>query len=606
MKKFRSIILVAIVALVGATQAAAPPAPAKPKAIVPVIEVGGDIVERKGPLGFLDTETSTLRDMTEAVRHAAVDPEVVALVVRFDQPGWGAAQAMDFHEALKEFRKSEKPLYAYADSMSLGTYTVATAATEIIQPPVGGLDIYGINLSLYFMKDLLGKLGVEGDVVNTGPFKDAMEPFVSNEMGEGTRTQYTAILNDVFKNACETVAANRKITPEEAQKLLTGGPYTSKDALAKKAIDRVEYLDDLEDGLYGEFKDKDLSLVYDYSAEEQKQKQAPSLMSLIMGAAKESAKKSDTTPKIAIVYAIGNIVEGRVDQSNPFSKENVIASLDFIDVLDEVVEDKGVKAIVLRVNSPGGSAIASDLIWKRLQDIKKSGIPIVVSMGDVAASGGYYISMGADKIIAEPTTITGSIGVIGGKFSLAGTYEKVGLHKQQISIGDNVDIYSETKKWDERERQILNHLLDDVYNEFTSKAAQGRGKTQDEIKAIAEGRVWSGTAAKANGLIDDVGSLDKAITVAREISNSAEARVVEFPRELTFMEFIEKALAGEKTSALGVRSTSALTSLEQNPITQAAATIIPPKHLRQALFIINSLRDKPGVLVAMPYTFDIQ
>ncbi|MCC6546093.1 signal peptide peptidase SppA [Candidatus Sumerlaeota bacterium] len=607
MLKFKATLFVVFVSVCGFA-AAAPTPVAKPKAVIPVLEVGGDIVERKGPLGFLDTEKSTLRDMTESVRQAARDSEVVALIVHFDQPGWGSAQAMDFHDALKDFRKSEKPLYVYADSMSFGTYTVATAASEIIQPPVGGLDVYGLNLSLYFMKDLLGKLGVEGDVVNTGPFKDAMEPFVSNEMGEGTRTQYTAILNDVFKTASETVAANRGMPLEDAQKLLTGGPYTSKDALAKKAIDRVEYLDDFTDSLYGEYKDKDLELVYDYSAGSRKKPEAPSLMSLIMGAAKQSARSADAKPKIAVVYALGNIVEGRVDQSNPFSRENVIAALDFIDVLDEVAEDKGVKAIVLRVSSPGGSAIASDMIWKRLQDIRKDDIPIVVSMGDVAASGGYYISMGANKIVAEPTTITGSIGVIGGKFSLAGTYDKVGLHKQSLSIGENVEIYSETKKWDERERGILSRLLDDVYNEFTSKAALGRGKTQDEIKAVAGGRVWSGMAAKEQGLVDELGSLDTAIAEARELANAPEAPVVEYPKELTFLEFLEKTLSGEKTATLGVHSSSGgtMTALQHNPLVQAAGAMLPPKQLQQALFIVDSLSAKPGVMLAMPQAFEIK
>jgi protease-4 len=573
------------------------------KVVVPVIEVGGAIDERQSPFAFLDSQGTTLREMTATVRKAADDPQVGALVIRIDGPGWGFAQASEFRGAIADFRKVGKPVYVFADSLGIGDYVVATAANEVIMPPVGGLDLYGMNFSLYYFKDLLANLGVEADVVNTGRFKDAMEPFVSNEMSEGTRTQFTALLEDLFKSMTDKVAESRSLSPEDAKKLLTEGPYTSKQALERKAIDRVAYLEDFLVDIEKDFPGKTVEPSYEYEPKQKKSPDPPSLMSLIMGGGAKSSKKSDSEPKVALVYALGNIVDGRVDSSNPFSQENVIAGLDFLDLLDEVRDEQGVKAIVLRVDSPGGSAIASDMIWKRLATLRAEGIPIVVSMGNIAASGGYYISMGADKIVAEPTTITGSIGVVGGKFTLGGTYEKIGVKKYALSIGDNVGIYSETTKWNERERVLLNALLDDIYDQFTAKAAEGRGKTQDQIKEIAGGRVWSGLAAKENGLVDQLGGLDDAIELARELGGAPGARVVEFPKELTFMEFIEKAFSGKVAVKSGVPHMSAL---EQSALFQAAGLVIPPKHLRQALFIVDAMRDKPTALLTMPYAVDIE
>lgn len=602
---FLSAAVMLMLALVASVFAATstPAAPAKKKVVVPVIEVSGSISERRSAFALLEPESLTLRGLTGAVDKAASDPDVPSLIVHLDTPGWGFAQAMEFEQALMRFRESGKPLYIYANTLTLGSYVVATAGTEIIVPPVGGLDLYGMNFSLYYFKDLLAKVGIEADAVNTGRFKDAMEPFVSSEMSEGTKEQFTELLHDVFATARETVAVNRGIPTEEAEKLLTGGPYTSKKALELKAVDRVAYLDDLQDELDEKYAEDDFSFEYEYTDGPAKTPELPSLMSLLTGAGlKGGKKKGDATPKIALVYALGNIVDGRVDDSNPLSQENVIAGQDFVDLLDEVREEEGLKAIVLRVDSPGGSAVASDQIWKRLKEIQGEGVPIIVSMGNLAASGGYYISMGADRIVAEPTTITGSIGVIGGKFSLGGTYEKFGVVKRQISIGENVNIYSESTKWSEREKEILTRLLDDVYDQFTSKAAEGRGMAQEDLKELAEGRVWSGAAAKKNGLVDELGGLSRAIEIARELGDAPDAVVVEHPKELTLIEMIQKAFSGK----LAIEARAPRAAVTENPAFQAASLIVPREHLLRMLFVVDQMKEGPRALVYSPWAFELK
>lgn len=564
---------------------------------VPVMVLSGPIMERTDPLALFGSEGTTLRGLKEKVRQAAADEDVAAVVLRFESPGWNLAQAIEFHDVLLEFKDSGKPLYASFDSAGLGVYPIATAADEIVIPPVGGLDLVGMNAAMFYFKDMLGKLGIQADGVNTGKFKDAFDPFIRDSMGEGTRIQITELMNDLFGTLVQEVAQNRGISEDEAFEILTLGPYTSDKALEIGAVDRVQYLSEFYADLEEEF-GTELEFVEGYGKKEKKEK--PNFMALFMGGMGGKSEKSDDEPKIAVVYAMGQIIDGSVDKSNPFASQEVIASEDFLDLLDEVVEEEGLEAVVLRVDSPGGSAIASDRIWHRIEEIQADGLPVVVSMGSVAASGGYYISMGADKIYADPTTITGSIGVVGGKFAFGGTYEKIGVTRQAITIGDHAGFFNEAEVWNDEQKEILNDLLDDVYDTFTSKAAEGRGMTQDRIKELGGGRVWSGVDAADLGLIDELGGLDDAVAYARELANAPEAKVVEFPKEKDLMELLEEALMISASTNYGVAS-----QIRGSAVFQAASLVIPEKHLNHLLFMVTSLQDKPGVMLVMPYSFEI-
>lgn len=580
-----------------ASPAQTPTATPTDQATVAVVTLAGSIVERRNPLEILFPTGYTLRDLTTSVTRAAEDPDVAALMVRIENPQWSMAQAMSFRSALDEYKESGKPLYVSADMLSTSSYVVASAG-EIMLPPVGAVDLTGMNFSIYYIADLLGKLGIEAQAVNTGKFKDALDPFLHNQMQEGTRIQMTALLEDYFGAMVDAVATGRDISEEKAREILTGGPYGSTAALTAGAIDRIAYLENLESEI-GDDLEREVTFDWEYVDAALPKMEPPNFMSILMGSFGSSARRTEPD-HIAVVYALGPIVDGRRQSSNPFAQEEVIASDDFVDMLDEIGREENLRAIVLRVNSPGGSAIASDRIWNRLETFQADGIPVVVSMGGVAASGGYYISMGADHIVAEPTTITGSIGVIGGKFNLAGTYDKIGISKESLSIGENVGIYSETDFWDEREQAILNELLEYIYEEFTSKAAAGRDMTQEEIKELGGGRVWSGVAALENGLVDELGGLEDAITVARDLADAGDARVIEYPRELTFMELMEKLMTGD------IAITSRQHAIQQTALYQAAATTLPPEVLNTLLHAVVSMQDRPSAQVLLPLNFTIE
>lgn len=563
----------------------------EPKATVPVVVFAGSIMEKQDPLALFVKPSPTLFQYVETFRQAAEDPDVPAVLVRFEGPSWGLAQAMEIADALQDLRDAGKAVYISTDSLNIIDYTIASGASEIALPPVGIVDLHGLSFAMYYMSDMLGKLGIQADAVNEGKYKDAFDPFLRNEMSDATREQMQVLLDDLFSSFVTRVAKNRGISDEQANDYLVNGPYTSAAALEIGAIDRLAYHSDMKD-IISEELGAEPDFEEEYGALRPEKAEPPNFMSLLMGTAGKAKKAKTAGDHIAIVYASGPIVDGRVDDSNPFMQQEMIASDDFIDLLDEVMEG-GVKAIVLRVSSPGGSAIASDRIWNRLEEIQADGIPVVVSMGDYAASGGYYISMGADRIVAQPTTITGSIGVIGGKFSLGETYNKVGITRQEMGIGPYSNIYSEASLWSEEEEVVMERLLDSIYMDFRTKAAEGRDMSVDELTAVAEGRIWSGLSAQSNGLVDELGGVETAIGIARELADAPDIPTLEYPRPETLMDIIEKALSGKASVQMqgGAGLPSSLT---------LAREALPRAPLNYLLFMLGTMKDEPKAMMIAP------
>jgi protease-4 len=573
---------------------------------IAVLNLDGAYPELANPFSlFGGQETSmTFRDLLATVTKAKGDSKISAMVMRIGSAQLNTAQLTELHTALMDFRSSGKPLYATFESTGVGGYVLASAATEILIPPVSSLELIGMRADIFFYKDTLEKLGVQAQAINTGKFKTAFEPFTHNSMSEGTRIQTTQLLDDIYGTLVERVAAGRDVKPNKARRWLMDGPYTAKEALSEGLVDRIVYFDDFRAELQEKAGTK---LIFDteYSGAEKKKVEPPNLFAMFMGTTKKPSSSSDKGDKIALVHAIGPIVDGRVEKS-PFGGSDTIASEDFIDVLNDVAKEPGVKAIVLRVDSPGGSAIASDLIWRRLEGFNDNGIPYVVSMGSVAASGGYYISMGADRVFAEPTTITGSIGVIGGRFILGDAYEKLGLKKEYIAIGENTGLMDESRPWTSRETKILVRSLDDVYDTFTSKAAAGRGMKQSRIKELGGGRVWSGTAALENGLIDELGGVEAAIRSAREIAKAPDAKVVTFPKEKTIMELFEEMLGGTSASTSTQTMIASHLAPQMDPLAQLA-TVLPPEHITMIRFFMNNMKsDRSTSLMVMPWSIRIR
>jgi len=500
----------------------------KPKADAPkppiVVELTlkGSIAEEPSPVGFEGTPiTDNLQGLLDRIAKAKADKDVKALVLRIRTLTIGWARAHELRQAIKSFRDGGKKVYAYLDEVDNKDYYVALAADEIVVPEGGWLLIKGMAAEVTFYKSLFDKLGVKADWMQVGKYKSYGEPFTRTTMSPAFREEVTELLNDTYAMLVEALADRKKISVEAAKAIVDGGPYTPSDAKKAGLIDRVAYDDQLVAEItksLGVEKVK-VDLKYGKAKAEVDYSGFGGFMKMMQALAGESAKKpASSAPKVAIVYASGAIHVGKSAGGSLLGEANM-GSDTVIKNLKEAEADKTVKAIVLRVDSPGGSALASDLIWREVTRIEK---PIVASMGDVAASGGYYISMGADKVFAEPGTITGSIGVTGGKFVLGGLMEKLGVTTDTITVGKNGTIFSLTSPFSDSEKAALQRLMDDTYKQFVTKAASGRKVPFDSIDKLAGGRVYTGRQAKKLGLVDELGTVAEAIAAARTLGGITE------------------------------------------------------------------------------------
>ncbi|MEJ7624990.1 MAG: signal peptide peptidase SppA [Pyrinomonadaceae bacterium] len=467
------------------------------------------------------------------LRKAKVDSRIGAVMLDIDFPGIGWGKADEFRDAVKEFKTSGKPVYAFLEIGTNREYYLATAADKIFVPPSGDLYVNGFAAEAMFYKGSLDKLGIEADVIQIGPkYKNAPDQYTKKEMGEGQREVFNAILDEYFARFTGAIAESRNKNVDEVIGLVDNAPYNAMQAKSLGLID---------DAFYREQVDSELKAKLGY-------KESDKLRTVRGGAYRDIP--SDTLglndgERVAVIYASGAINLGS-SSNGPFNGE-MVGSDTIVKAVNDAANDTSIKAIVLRVDSPGGSALASDLMWYALENAKAKK-PVVVSMADAAASGGYYIACNATKIVAEPATITGSIGVFLGKPIVRGLYDWLGVSNEYILRGKNGGLFRETEKWTPEERAKMeggaNHIY---YDLFLPKVAKGRGKTVEEINAIAQGRVWTGTQAKAIGLIDEFGGLEKAITIAKELANlpaDKDVRRVVLPEPRPFL---ENYLGGETT-----------------------------------------------------------
>ncbi|MCQ2288078.1 MAG: signal peptide peptidase SppA [Muribaculaceae bacterium] len=427
------------------------------------------------------------------------DKNIDGLYIECEGVDASSATLKVIRDAVSDFKQSGKFVYAYADAYAQDDYYVASVADSIFLNPVGMVDIHGHVSAVTYPKRLLDKLGVEMQVLRVGTYKSAVEPYMVEEMSEANRMQTEAYLNNIWKFESDSMAASRKISPEVfnslADSLVLSMPA---DSLVKnKLVDRLCYSKEMEDRLKALTKvkdDEELNLV------------SPSTLA---GNLEEVASGS----KVAVLYAEGEIdgAQSRMGQSTGIDSKLIV------ETVYDLIKDDDVKALVLRVNSPGGSAFGSEQMWKALDDFKKSGKPFVVSMGDYAASGGYYMSCGADRIFAEPTTLTGSIGIFGVIPCFQDLAEnKLGVSTFIVKTNENADFSVSTKRMTPMQQAAMQRYINNGYELFTKRCADGRHVTQDSIKVIAEGRVWDGAAALKIGLVDEMGGLKQAIKWAAD------------------------------------------------------------------------------------------
>jgi protease-4 len=479
------------------------------------LDVSGDMPEEpaSGFPAFLEAPATSLRGMVEAVDRAARDASVKGLVLRVGtlQAGW--ARTAELRDALVRFRKSGKPSWAHLEFAGNQEYYLATGCSRIAAAPTALLDVTGLAAEVTFFKGGLEKLGVQAQFEGVGRYKNAPNQFTESAFTEPHREQMEALVESLFEDYVGAIAEGRALPRERVRSLVDEGPFDGPRAKDAGLVDEVLYLDQVQDRLGGA------------------QRLSP-------GAYVKASRgfSFGTKPRVAIVYAVGTIIPGE-SQSSPLMGGMVGADT-IVRGLRQAVSDDSVRAIVLRVDSPGGSGTASDAVWREVALARRKK-PVVASMGDYAASGGYYVSMNADSIVAQPTTITGSIGVFSGKFSLRGLYDKLGITEGVVQRGRFARLFTSNDPWDEEERAAVRRMNVAFYDTFVAKAAEGRKKERSEIEAVAQGRVWTGREALGHGLVDRLGGLDAALALAREKGRlGREAGTVVYPARKGFWEML--------------------------------------------------------------------
>lgn len=474
-----------------------------------------------GPL--MNKTVLGLNDIISNLQKAKIDKNIKGVYLEVSNPSMGFATLEEVRNAILDFKKSGKFVYAYAEVFTQKGYYVASAANKVFLNPQGTLELKGLSSQIMFYKNMLQKLQVEVQIFRHGKFKSAIEPFMLDKMSEANRSQVETYLGSIWNHMITGIAAARKTTTEEinnmANNLLIGSP---EDAIKYKLVDALAY----EDEVMTEIK-KAISL-----NETDKIKFA--LFDDYVNAKDYTVTLSEN--KIAVIYAVGEIISGKGDDEKMGSFEIAKA------LKDARLNDK-IKAIVLRVNSPGGSALASDVIWRETILAQKTK-PLIVSMGDVAASGGYYISCGADRIFAQPNTITGSIGVFGmipnAQKALS---EKLGINIDTVNTNAHSDVGTILRGASGIEYDYIQQSVERIYDVFITKVAQGRKTSKNNIDSIGQGRVWSGVDALQNHLIDEIGGIEKATVYAAKMAKLSTYSIESFPRQ---KDAIEKLLGNGK------------------------------------------------------------
>jgi protease-4 len=440
---------------------------------------------------LFERHPTSLRTIVQSLERAGNDPKVKAVVVRIDSlpVGWGRVD--ELRDAIARFRRSGKPAYAYMESCGNKEYYLAAACSKIFVVPTAMLDVTGLEAEVMFFRGTLDKLGVEAQFEGIGKYKNAPNQFTQSGFTEPHREQMEALVGSFYGEYVGAIAKARGKTVEQVRHMLDSGPYVATEARRLGLVDDLVYQDELSDKV-------------GHAAR------------ITPGRYVRSSWRDTfrSRPKIAVVYVVGEITSGE-SQRGSFGGEGTAGSDTVAAAIRDAREDDDVKAIILRVDSPGGSGIASDVMWREVK-LAKQEKPVIASMGDVAASGGYYVSMGSVAIVAQPNTITGSIGVFSGKFSMRGLYDKVGVTEEIVTRGKNADLFTSYRPWTADERAKVRGLAEAFYNEFVTKAAQGRGRTFEQVHAVAQGRVWTGRDALAVGLVDRIGGLRDAIEIAKE------------------------------------------------------------------------------------------
>jgi len=475
---------------------------------------------------LLLNEKQTLRNVVDAIDRGAGDDRVVGMIAKIGAAPMGMAQTQEIRDAVQRFRAHKKFAVAYSETFGEfgpgnGAYYLATAFDHIYLQPSGDVGLTGIMMESPFIKGTLSKLGLTLHGDHRYEYKNFYNMFTETKYTAPHKEAMTAIMNSWFNQMKDGICQARQIPPEKFQSLVDAGPYLGKEAVEAKLVDAVAYRDEV----YGKVKSQagdGAELLY------------------LNKYLHRAGRPHDRGKTVALVFGVGGVTRGKSDY-DPVEGSQNMGSDTVAGAIRAAAEDKDIKAILFRVDSPGGSYVASDTIWREVVRARHAGKPVIVSMGNLAGSGGYFVAMAADKIVAEPGTVTASIGVLGGKILTSGLWDKVGLSWDEVHQGNNATMFTGTHDYTPAEWARFQAWLDRVYVDFTGKVADGRKLPKEKVLEIAKGRIWSGQDAKNLGLVDELGGYDTALKLAKKAAGVPEGddvKIVVYPKPKTFLQSV--------------------------------------------------------------------
>lgn len=572
--------------------------------------MSGPLIER--PMG--DTGLSfgnqplTLKSLLERFKKAGEDSEVRAILITFEGPAFGLAQAEEIRQAMQ---KVGKPVHVHADSLNTGLLALSTAASSISVTPTGDVWLTGFYSEAPYLKRLMEKIHVQPDFVHIGDFKSAGEMFYRDGPSKPAAENIDWLLDDLYESVVKMIADTRYGgNVEKVKKLIDNGPYTAEKAKELGLIDEVQHRQDLVKKLKAKH-GSDLKFVRNYGGDSGPDVDFanPFAIFQLFGELMAGPSKSTKT-SIAVVYVDGAIMPGS-DEPSPFGGSSGAKSTTIRKALDEAADDDSIKAVVLRVDSPGGSALASEIIYDAVGRVRAAGKPVVVSMGNVAASGGYYVSCGSDHIIADPTTITASIGVVGGKMVTTGMWDCLGITWHGRQRGESADLMSSASKWDESERTKILDWMGGVYEIFKGHIVEHRGdKLTKPIDEMAGGRVFSGRQALDLGLVDQLGTFADAVEKAADLAVIGDYELRVLPKPPSIFDFLRESMGDQEDEYVSVNMNQRLFA-PGSPLTETILPILgslDPVRVRvmtQALQRFEMIHQE-GVILMTPTDFAIR
>ena len=518
---------------------------------VAVFELKGPLTEAPDAfgLGSLLGEKAPMSmfDLTEKLRQARRDENLQAVIFDIDEAHLGIGQIQELRNQFAALRSADKDVLVYCEILTNRSLLLGSAASRLVLLPAGEVIFNGLyGESLYF-KNLMDKIGCQADILHCGAYKSAGEPLYRTGPSKEAEEQTNRLIDSIYEQIVQQVAESRKLTPERVRELIDTGWFSPKDALAAKLVDQLQYREDFIESVRKQY-GSDTKVVRNYGKKEGPEVnfENPFAIFQLFSEMMKTKEKSDKAA-IAVVYVEGMISQGKTEPSL-FGGSSGAGSTTVRKAIADAAKDENVKALVLRVDSPGGSAIASDIICEATKRFKQTGRPVIVSMGNVAGSGGYYVSTLGDTIFADPTSITGSIGVVGGKIVTKGLWDWAGVTSSEIKRGKFSDIMNTNRPFSDDERKVMQGFMDRVYEDFKNRVREGRGdRIKGDLEPLAGGRVYTGKEALEIGLVDKLGGFTDAIKFAVEkasMGGKYDLRV--FPRPKTFIDILGEAFGGQK------------------------------------------------------------